>query len=335
MPLVTDPEAKKPKKLHYKPFWLRAFAVIICAQSLVNGEVNWDEASTNFNAQLPGKVLEKEGAEVEITVTRSRSFLKRWWEKFNREGTLEDEHRSGRPPLISKADALRASAVLKQGRIVKYKVRNLEFEQLTYYTTVHEAIDENEELRAMVERLGCTPKQLLHAMHQHDPDLARRRITFKRAFSAAELEERMRFGAMMLAEIAKYPQPSDYLQKIVFIDEASVVLLGNNKEAVHAWCSKHATCFSDVCPIKDHKKDPVKAHFIAAVTSHPAFEDKSGLVYMDFTTGTTDIHRRKNTRLDGSQYVPDWRYQVGWLHWVEDYDTIFNTRHVVTWGSRL
>lgn len=38
---------------------------------------------------------------------------------------------------------------------------------------------------------------------------------------------------------------------------------------------------------------------------------------MDFTTGTTNIKRRHNTKLDGSQRVGDWKYRVSLLHCVQ------------------
>ena len=67
---------------------------------------------------------------------------------------------------------------------------------------------------------------------------------------------------------------------------------------------------------------PVKAHVVAAVSAHPAFASASGLVYMDFTTGTTAIRRRINKRLDGSQTVPDYAYWVSVLPLVNAYNTI-------------
>jgi hypothetical protein len=70
--------------------------------------------------------------------------------------------------------------------------------------------------------------------------------------------------------------------------------------------------FNDVCPLPvGHNKEPVKVHIIAAVSAHPAFESTNGLVYVEFTTGTTHIKRRHNKRMDGSTRVDNYSYQVG------------------------
>ena len=61
------------------------------------------------------------------------------------------------------------------------------------------------------------------------------------------------------------------------------------------------------------KGQTIAVRWICAVTAHPAFADKGGLVYFEFTTGTTEINRRVNKRRDGSQAVGNWKYQVGAL----------------------
>ena len=47
--------------------------------------------------------------------------------------------------------------------------------------------------------------------------------------------------------------------------------------------------------------------------AHPHYDNLGGLVYVDFTTGTTDIKRRVNKRLDGSIRSPDFKYTVSVL----------------------
>ena len=59
----------------------------------------------------------------------------------------------------------------------------------------------------------------------------------------------------------------------------------------------------------------VKVRFWLGVSSHPTFAATNGLVFWDFTTGTTDIKRLYNTmgQEDGDAY----EYKVGGCYWLK------------------
>jgi hypothetical protein len=59
-----------------------------------------------------------------------------------------------------------------------------------------------------------------------------------------------------------------------------------------------------------------------AVTAHPAFASTGGLVYVELTSGTTDIQRRTNELQDGSQTVGNHVYRVSVLPLVDSYVAI-------------
>lgn len=111
-----------------------------------------------------------------------------------------------------------------------------------------------------------------------------------------------------------YRHDTSMLQRLVFLDETSVFSHGNSHDHVHVWAMRDDPGFEDVCHVPRYKLNkPNKAHIIAAVTAHPAFASRNGLLYMDFTIGTTDIHRRHNKRMDGSQASHNFVYLVSVL----------------------
>lgn len=272
--------------------------------------VDWEAAGAQFNQQLPIE-QQKHPDDLAMIAEHTKTFLERWWTRFKEDGTLEDRPRTGRPPIISAEEALRASVILKNGRYVDTKYKGKTYQELTGYPTVESAIEDNEWLRNLVISKHISADQLREAMLAHDPDLGRHRVVFKRKFSDAEMQARVDFSEAMLAKLKANPS---FLQNVVFIDEASFIIHSKSKDVVHVWADKHAHCFSDVCPLDIPEGDEIKVRFICAVSAHPKFAAKGGLVYMDFTTGTDDINWRVNKRMDGSVRVGNWEYQVGTLH---------------------
>jgi hypothetical protein len=241
----------------------------------------------------------------------NKRFMERWWEAFKNTGKTKDLPRSGRPRLIPPIDAVKAASIIKKGRvIIPQKGRHTE-PHTAYYTSISEAIMENEELSHLVSSLHCNADQLLAAIHQFVPGLVCKRVMFKRGLTPAEMEHRVRSSKELLRMLATVP---DFLQKLVFIDETTIFTHGDQKDHVYVWVDEDDKAFDDVChvPLTSLQK-PNKAHVIAAVTANDAFNAKGGLVYMDFTTGTSDIHRRHNKRMDGSQKDGTFKYTVSML----------------------
>lgn len=281
---------------------------------MVDNAPNWPQVHIVLKAYCEQR--HKENPHEENVELRSHdyNYLKTWWRNFIQHGSVADADRSGRPHKISKEDALIASEIVKAGRLVTHTVKGKTVGHLVHYTSIAEAVKENATLQQLVQDRDITPEQLLHAMHFHDPDLVRRKIFFKHSFTAEQLSERVQYAKdrlQTLRTITFHPQ------HIIFIDESSIVINKHTKSDVYVWCDKHDINFSDVCHRKLPKEKSVTVRFIVAVSAHPAFAAKGGLVYMDFTTGTTNIKRRHNTKLDGSQRVGDWKYRVSLLHCVQ------------------
>jgi hypothetical protein len=103
-----------------KPVWVKVWAVIASAACLnfATGEVYWGQVAVKFR-NTAGHGAQKQVHEDHTT------FCQRHFNNFFNNGTVEDAHRSGRPPDISQEDALQAAAILKGGYWVKVKVKGL------------------------------------------------------------------------------------------------------------------------------------------------------------------------------------------------------------------
>lgn len=300
------------RRIHCKPLWARFWAVFVCITlgvTAASDQALWAQAAETFSAQRAALEAQYESLPRCGDPSRVRRFMERWLDKWQ-EGnfTCADKRRSGRKRLLSVKEAEKAAALIKKGKWIKVKNRNKTYHRLVYYTSIRDAIDNCPELADICTLNGITAEQLREAMHYADPDLVRKRITFKRRLSKEEKADRVRTAEAMLQRLSDDPS---LLERMVFIDETSVVLLGDNHDHVHAWCDKNDVNFHDVCPLPAvTSKNPLKVHIIAAVSAHPAFAATNGLVYVEVTTGTSYIKRRTNKRLDGSTRVPDYNYQV-------------------------
>lgn len=242
-------------------------------------------------------------------------YIRKWWSNFQQFGSVADAPRSGRPPKVRPAEARRAAAIVKKGKwVVEKRLGALVFRRV-HYTSIGEAVRQNVELQNLVSRLNINHHQLLRAMHLADATLVRRKIFFKHLFTPKELEARQRFALQCLQYWLLWPSHlGNFLDHIIFIDESSIAVNKFTHSDVYVWCDGTDVSFRDVCPRQLAKGSGIVVRFIVAVTSHPAFAHQGGVVYVELTSGTTDIERRTNKLQDGSEARGDQVYQVGVLH---------------------
>lgn len=226
-----------------------------------------------------------------------KSFLESVWEHWYDLGTLEDLHRSGRPTNIPKEVAREAAALVKEGEWVTVVKRGASIKKKVYYTSINHAVSKLERLQQIMQQYNIDCRGLLHAMHKHDPDLTQRSIYFKYEFPPELLQARVMSTAELLRNLP--PEGAErrmWLDRLIWIDEGGIMLSDYAKKSIKVWCSKHDFNRDDVVHLPHVKdQDDCKVHFILAVTSHPSFTRKNGLVYWEYTTGTTNIRRRHNT----------------------------------------
>lgn len=324
---LVAPEVERPVKKHEyqrKPVVFRVACILAIAATLIHGQPDWHAAHDSMK-QWCEDYNKAHPYEQIFNRSHDHEYLKRYWENFHDDGSVFDAPRPGRRRKISREDALIAAGLVKQGKTTTKTVGRREMTYIRYYTSIAQAVRECPVLGQICHDYQATPEQLLAAMHYWDPTLVRRKVFLKHTFTPAELEERAAYAADMLQRYAADPT---FLLHTIYIDEASILVSDKIQSDVHVWCEAHDLNFTDVCPISLNKKDKIMVRWICAVSAHPAFAKTSGLVYIDFTTGTTDIKRRTNQRTDGNP-IPDWVYQVGMsLHQPEPVVAIYI--HVIT-----
>lgn len=277
-----------------------------CARALEGEEVDYDRAKQEYNKvrkPLHGDQL----------TAKIKSILRDRWERFLKFGDLEDADRSGRPPKISDEDAMTASEALKAGKTYTRKRNNNEIQLITYFTTVRQATRESEAIRAVVEKYQCTPKQLYAAMKRVDPNLTMRSFAFKLMLTDKQMKDRISFCKRLLAEWAlPLAELRAVLHRIVQCDEGRWTYSVYSHAHQKAYVDKRTTLLHDYVLLqKINGQASATVHFMICVSPHPRFAHVNGLVYYEFTTGTTSIRRLFNTLEQTSEEA--FSYQVGCL----------------------
>lgn len=255
-----------------------------------------------FNTVFPNEPMQlKEDAS---------AFVRRWHDSFVKKGNVQDDPRGGRPPKIPDDKAREAAEIIARGYTVERTVRRQVIQEHKYFSSVAEAISHEPKLQELMRDYKVDATQLLNAIHRVAPELEHRRVTFRHQLSQDEMEKRAGVSAGLLL---RYRADHTLLQSMVFIDETTIMTHGLKHDHIEVWVNKTDKRFHDYHGVPGKSWDPVKVHVVAAVTAHPQYENSGGLMYVDFTTGTTDIRRRVNKRMDGSTAVTNFVYLVSGL----------------------
>lgn len=304
-------EAEKKHRYSRKPMHFRIACVLACAAVVLStGEPDWAAANVKMRQWIVDNNA-KPGAEHVEVLDHGYDYLKTYWKNFNTYGWVFDAPRDPKHHKIPQHAAIRAANLVKQGKWVTTRIKGKDYQYVSYFTSIEQACNEVEELEAIRVEYDATYDQLLTAMKAYDPTLQYRRIFFKHQLTPQQREERSNFAKAMLDKLAA---DASILPNTIYIDEASIVLSGRTRSDVHVWCDKYDMSFTDVCPVPLKPNEDITVRWICAVSAHPAFADKGGLVYFEFTTGTDDIKRKVNTKLDGNFVEHKFKYTVSLLH---------------------
>lgn len=284
-----SPEQLKHSK-GAKPLAYRTAAVIAVSQHYNDGKPDCVKAVKTFST------LEK-GIYARGMSSHVKQFLERMWNSFMTTGSVADAPRSGRPSKIPLNVALRAAELVKAGKWVWVKPKSQGIKRQVCFTSISQAIKELQELQDIITKYNATDEQLRKRMLKADDDLKFITLHMKYDHTAAEMQLREAFCKQQLEDAKHVPGGmAAFLESLIFCDEAAVTLSDNSSTKVHVWASKAAMAQNTVLHmphLKNHKQ--CKIHFFIAVSGHPAFAHKNGLVYWDFTTGTTALRRYHNT----------------------------------------
>jgi transposase-like protein len=277
--------------------------IMACSQAMHKGVVNFKQAVLKLKLIGGGKTYS-------AIAGHWTQIMENTWKKWNRTLSLEDAPRSGRPHKVPEAAAKEAAELITQGIWYSVVKHGREFREKRGYTTIRDACRQLQRLQDIKQQYGVDDAGLLRAMQAAVPGLTRRTLFFKRKFTADELATRLSLATWLLQTMpAGEAERKAWLDRMVWIDEGGVALTDYKKKSVKVWCMKHDVNIHSLvhAPWMKGQKE-CKVHFIIAVTSHPAFAGTNGVVHWDFTTGTTDIRRRKNTM--GQEGGEGFGYQV-------------------------
>ncbi len=282
----------------------RRACVIACAQAYSGGEVDYalaNKAYKRVRQQLEADKLPHD----------YKPVLQGRWEHFMEYGDLEDDPRPGRPVLISKEDALKASTAIKAGRQFTRKHEGHAITLISYYTTVRQATVESKVVKGVMEKYHCTPHQLYSAMMREDKNLGRRSFALKYRLTDKEKAERKTFAAKLVREWnLALALLNAILARIVQCDEGRWTYSIYTHEHMRAYVDLDNLPLHDFVTLPTIQGDKEQTvHFFICVSAHPKFANKNGLVYYELTTGTTNIRRWFN-KLGQTQYEA-FGYQVG------------------------
>lgn len=203
-------------------------------------------------------------------------------------GSVHDTPRQVRPKQIPTIKAKAAAMHLKTGYWKPVQYRNGAKIRYThrYYTTVRNACKLCAPLDKIRTDYNLTYKQLLYHMKAADPNLVRRSIRVKKAFTPAELQQRTVRATTLYTKCHTMPNWRD---RTYFIDECSIWLDNESRKGTRVYCDAFDSGYQTVIHYeKLPYNKPIKVRFMAAVNA------VHGLVYLEFTTGTTNITRHHN-----------------------------------------
>lgn len=218
-----------------------------------------------------------------------RKLSKRWGERFMAGASLEDGPRRKKRPQLPNDDALLAATYLKTGHwtfIPATETRKARFEH-RYYTSVETACRHCTELMAIRNKYGLNNRAFLRAMYKADPSLLKRTVRVRYSMPKKLKGERRERANVLYNRCVQDPSRLD---RTYFIDECGIIIDNMLRKGAKVYCDAHDEGYKTVIHTeKLETKEQVKLHILAAVNA------VHGPVYLEFTTGTTDIQHQYNT----------------------------------------
>lgn len=224
----------------------------------------------------------------ESRIKAPKAFIAYQKKKLLETGGLQDRKRSGRKPKITKATLTQCCEVLKAGYTVWEPAVGTFGHR--YWATIKDAVygpSSNPFLAWVCTQHGVTPELLQKRLHRHDPNLAHKHLSFKKALSPQQVFERQWVASRLLQ--LSLAQPT-LLNRAWWVDECAITFSGNDLKTVKVYCDRRSAAAQATHAIYRNipgtRYRTITVRIIAAVNAH------LGPVYMEFTTGTTDINRR-------------------------------------------
>lgn len=264
---------------HYEDY-IRLAAVV--AHAAANGDIQ----------QAMGKLAELLGAEVYGSLPRPDQFIRDVWHKYEEHHSISDMYSQRQPsqPKVVPDETIKGCATaLKRGYTEQLSVADAHggvtprtFHR--YYASIKEACQRDPVLSHVIQQYGVTPQYLLRRMHEVDKDLVMRTAEFKHELSEKVIQERQETAHDLLE---RWQEDKSLLLRTYWIDETTIWIIKTHDHTHKVYCDAHdagvrAVLSSPHLGTQCH----IKIHLFAAVNAI------KGPCFYDFTTGTTEIHRR-------------------------------------------
>lgn len=282
-----------------------ALCVVYCLHIFL--ALPWQAA---YDAARCDKVLEQYLKEGVMSVADQQE-ARRVGKKFLQDATVKNlphtKHVNTNSLLsaIPPDEAKLASFILKQGYTESTPLPDDEvYTEHNYFTSLQDAMDHSFALRGIYEKYeamceNVTHAKFMRALYKYDPLLRVRRIHMKYALDDDLKEERQHKARYFYSKANSDP---DWLKRIFFVDECAVNFDHEINKGVHVYCDAHDKGYRFVIPFE--KLEPskgIKMKVMGAVNM------LCGPIFLEFTTGTTDVQRMHNINSDGTQRM----YKVG------------------------
>lgn len=290
----------KVAKMPYRQDMQRvALTVVYCLHFFVH--LNWQAAyaAARCNKELAPYLA------AEVMSTADQQEARRAGKKFIREATVKNLPHVKKPNMhklqsaISPDEAKLASYLLKTGYTESTPIGpNRTHTEHHYYTTLTGAMEKCPALKGIYDKYDAmcddvTPSEFMAALYKWDPLLRERRIHIKYALDQ-DLKDKRQQKATYFHRKAQ--QDPNWLRRIFFIDECAINFDHEIRKGVHVYCDAHDKGVRFVIPFE--KLDANKAIKVKVMG---AVNMLTGPVFLEFTTGTTDVQRMHNINSDGTQ----------------------------------
>lgn len=291
--------SKVGKNMYHEDKMRVAFTVVFCLH--VFARQQWQAA---LDAARKDKDLAPYLPTNEMSVTDQQQ-ARRMGKKFLLEASVKtkphEKHLNTHKLLsaITEGEAKNASMLLKTGyheyTPVGHGHYNVEHH---YYTTLKEAMEKCPQLKNIYDKYDAecddvTPQKFMEALYKWDPMLKVRRIHIKYALSDDLKDERCKRAKVLYDRAQRH---ADFLQRLFFVDECGIILDHEIRKGTHVYCDAHDKAYRFVIPFqKLNPNKQIKIKIMGAVNM------VTGPVFLEFTTGTTDVRRLHNQNPDGTE----------------------------------
>lgn len=218
------------------------------------------------------------GGSAESYPKHLHKYAPQWLARLKHEGRLTDKPRPGPAPKLPREAALKAAELLERG--VPFKAYNPHGPKTYRYVPAaswREAIENTPELAQLMTTYGISLETLRRRVKEERPDLQWLLLDGKPSFTQEEKHERQE-TAEGLAKM-----PAGYFERVHWVDEVKMLLLGKSHTKVHGWRSIHDHKWGEAIELSHYNGEPIKICLYLCVNA------RLGYVGHQLTTGTTGL----------------------------------------------